>query len=59
MDYQTKPTSRKQLRECSIILRKIFELNEFEPAPVLYMLEQLPDVLDGTTYKVVEDWNLP
>lgn len=59
MDYQTKPTSRKKLREFSKIFRKRFGLNEIESVPVLHMLEQLPEVLDGTTYKVVEDWDLP
>lgn len=59
MDYQTKPTSRKKLRVLSKVFRAIFGLNEIELVPVLKMLEKLPDVLGGTNYIVVEDWELP
>lgn len=59
MDYRTKPTSRKKLRYFSKIFRQIFELNEIEYIPILYILEQLPDVLGGTTYIVVDDNLLP
>ena len=59
MDYKTKPTSRKKLREFSKIFRHLFGLNEIEPIPVLFILERLPDVLGGTTYTVVEDCDLP
>ena len=59
MDYKTKPTSRENLRLLAELLRQIFGLNKFKPIPVLMMLEQLPDVLKGTNYIVVNDWELP
>lgn len=59
MDYKTKPTSRETLRLLAELLRQIFGLNRFEPIPVLMMLEQLPDILRGTTYIIVNDWELP
>ena len=31
MDYKTKPTSRKKLREFAKIFRHLFGLNEIEP----------------------------
>lgn len=59
MDYQTKPTSRKQLRALSKIFRKLFGLDQTSPFPVLIALERMPDVFPGTTFHIVENNYLP
>lgn len=59
MDYETKPTSRKDLRKYAKILRKIFGVPEGGPFPVLEVLEKVPDVFKGSGIVVVEDSNLP
>ena len=40
MDYKTKPTSRKDLRKYSQILRKLFGIPLTGRFPVLYALEK-------------------
>ena len=59
MDYITKPTTRKRLRQYAVFFRKLFDVGEVEPFPVLDALESLPDVFQGCTYLVVEDEILP
>lgn len=60
MDYITKPFSRATLRQFSKIVRAIFGCeSDDEPFPVLRALEKLPDVIDGTSYEIVEDSELP
>lgn len=59
MDYLTKSVNRKQLRELSIILRKLFGLDENCKIPVIEMLDRLPYVFKGSYYSVVEDRELP
>ena len=55
MDYKTKPTSRKDLRKYSQILRKLFGIPLTGRFPVLYALEKIGDVFEGCNYVVLED----
>ena len=59
MDYQTKPTSRADLRRCAPILRKLFGVPLTGPFPVLEALDRIPDVFEGSNYVIVEDKDLP
>lgn len=59
MDYETKPTSRKDLRKLARILRWIFDVPPNGALPVLDMLDKLPDVFPGSNYVIVEDDELP
>ncbi len=60
MDYQTKPTSRKQLRTYSKFFRSLFDVSAASgPFPVLEALEKIPDVFAGSGYQIVEDNQLP
>ena len=58
MDYKTKPTSRKDLRQYSTYFRKLFDVPLTGAFPVLNALEKLPDVFDNSNYTVVEDKKL-
>ena len=44
MDYETRPTSRKELRSCSKLFRSICKVSENEPINPLVILENLPDL---------------
>lgn len=55
MDYKTKPTSRKILRNNAKIFRQLFGFNETEPFDPLIALEKLPDVFTGCTYQIIDD----
>lgn len=59
MDYLTKPTSRRDLRRYSGLLRQLFEVPQNGPFPVLSALDKLGDVFEGSNYMVVEDNRLP
>lgn len=59
MDYETKPTSRKDLRRFATYLRKLFDVPLTGPFPVLDVLEKLPDVFENTNYRIVDDDDLP
>ena len=59
MDYETKPTSRRDLRRFALYLRKLFDIPEGGPFPVLEVLEKLPDIFEGSGYQIVEDKKLP
>lgn len=59
MDYQTKPTSRNDLRRYAKIFRKLFDVPETGPFPVLEALELLEDVFPNCNYVIVEDSALP
>ncbi len=59
MDYETKPTSRKDLRRLATYVRKMFDVPEGGPFPVLDALEKLPDIFEGSNYQIVEDMKLP
>lgn len=58
MDYQTKPTSRRDIRKYAKIMRQLFDVPEYGPFPVLDALEKLPDVFPGCNYVIVEDKKL-
>lgn len=59
MDYQTKPTSRNDLRQYGKIFRELFNVPEAGPFPVLEALELLADVFPNCNYIIVEDGALP
>jgi hypothetical protein len=59
MDYKTKPTSRKDLRKYSLIVRRLFDVPETGAFPVLEALERVGDVFKNCNYIVVEDFRLP
>lgn len=59
MDYQTKPTSRNDLRRYAKILRRIFNVPETGAFPVLEVLERLEDVFQYYNYIIVDDDKLP
>ena len=55
MDYETKPTSRKDLRRYAGILRRLFGVPASGAFPVLEVLDKIPDVFEGSNYVIVED----
>lgn len=59
MDYETKSTSRKDLRKYAVYFRKIFGVAMEGAFPVLNALEMMPDIFDGCGYIIVEDKKLP
>jgi len=59
MDYQTKPTSRNDLRHYSRFLRRLFDVPATGPFPVLEALDKISDVFEGCNYIIVEDSKLP
>lgn len=59
MDYMTKPTSRKDLRRYSKIVRRLFNVSDTGEFPVLLVLDKVSDVFNGSWYEVVEDSKFP
>ncbi len=59
MDYLTKSTSRKELRNFSKLLRKLFGVKTTGKFPVLNALELLPNVFKNTSIYIVENNTLP
>ena len=59
MDYETKPTNRRDLRRFAAYVRKLFDVPLGGPFPVLEALERLPDIFEGSNYQIVEDKKLP
>lgn len=59
MDYQTKPTSRNDLRRYAKFFRRVFDVPETGAFPVLEALERLEDIFPGCNYIVVDDDRLP
>ncbi len=59
MDYETKPTSRKDLRRYSKVLRRLFDVPATGAFPVLEILDRLGEVFEGSNYEIVEDKKLP
>lgn len=55
MDYKTKPTSRKDLRRYSKIVRELFHVPPTGAFPVLQVLDKISDVFEGSNYMIVED----
>ena len=58
MDYKTKPTSLRDIRKYSVIVRRLFNVPRGGPFPVLQALEHLGDVFGNCNYLVVEDTRL-
>ena len=59
MDYETKPTSRRDLRKYAGILRKILGVPPCGRFPVLEILDKIPDKFKGSNYIIVDDNVLP
>ena len=59
MDYETKPTSRQDLRRYAVIMRRVFGVPIGGAFPVLEVLDKIPDVFEGSNYLVVKDDELP
>lgn len=61
MDYETKPTSRKELRLYAKLFRSICGFNKIEPIDPIELLDRLPDLegFDDVRYEVVYNNNLP
>ena len=59
MDYKTKPTSRKDLRRYAKFVRRLFDVPETGPFPVLQVLDRISDIFKDCSYAVVEDHSLP
>ncbi len=59
MDYETKPTSREDLRRYACILRRIFNVPQTGAFPVLEILDHIPDIFEDSNYIIVEDKDLP
>lgn len=57
MDYMTKPTSRKEMRELSKLFRRVFNVPLTGAFPVLQALDKLKPFFN-TVYEVVEDSEL-
>ena len=58
MDYKTKPTSRRDLRYYSQILRKIFKVPLTGAFPVLEVLDKISDVFKDCNYEIIDDKKL-
>ena len=58
MDYETKPTSRKDLRRFAVYFRELFDVPLSGPFPVLEVLDKLRDVFEDCDYEIVEDKKL-
>ena len=59
MDYRTKPTSRKNLREYAKVFRELFNVPQEGAFPVMEVLDKIPEVFKGSNYEIVEDDALP
>ena len=55
MDYQTKATSRHDLRRYSQILRMLFGVPLTGAFPVLEVLDKISDVFSNCCYEIVSD----
>ncbi len=59
MDYQTKPTSRCDLRKYAGIIRQLFDVPQTGSFPVLEVLDRIGDVFEGCRYEIVDDNAMP
>ena len=59
LDYMTKPTSRRELRQMAPLFRALFGVDKSSVFPVMEALEKLPDVFPGSSFVVLPDNNLP
>lgn len=60
-DYQTKPTSRSELRLYAKLFRSICGLGQDEPIDPVSLLDKLPDLegFDNVQYEITLDSDLP
>lgn len=61
MDYEIKPTSRKELRLYSKLFRSICGFSDNEPIDPVILLDRLPDLegFEDVRYEIVYNNNLP
>ena len=59
MDYETKPVSRKKLRNFATIIRYVFNVGFTGAFPVVEIIDKIPQKLKGTNFEVLEDDELP
>ena len=59
MDYETRPTSRAQVRLYANVFRKIFGLSQSGPVNPLTLLDKVNQVYYDVQYEVVEKEELP
>lgn len=59
MDYYTKSVNRKTLRDLSVLFRYLFGVNNTDRFPVLYALEKIGIVFEGTKVSILNDNELP
>lgn len=61
MDYEIKPTSRKDLRLYAKLFRSVCGFSESEPIDPVVLLDMLPDLegFEDVRYEVVYNNNLP
>ena len=55
MDYETKPTSRRNLRALAKIFRQIFDVPLSGAFPVLEALEKVGKIFPDCNFVIVED----
>ena len=59
MDYETKPTSRAEVRLYAKLFRVIFGLSQCGPIDPLMLLDRLGEVFQNVSYEIVEKEKLP
>ena len=61
MDYETKPTNRKELRLYARLFRSIAKVRQDEPMNPVVLLDKLPDLegFEDVHYEVVNNKELP
>lgn len=59
MDYETRATSRKELRLLATVFRGLFALPVTGPIDPLMLLDKMPDVFGNATYEIVDRSEMP
>lgn len=59
MDYETRPTSRVEIRSYAKLFRALFNLPLTGPMDPLMLLDRLGEVLGDVSYEIVESGELP
>ena len=59
MDYETKPTSRAEVRLYAKLFRRIFGLSQRGSIDPLMLLDRLSEVFQDVSYEIVEKEVLP
>ena len=55
MDFETKPTSRHDIRKLAAIMRTAFKVPCYGVFPVLQVLEILPELFKDCCFEIIED----